>query len=156
MSVTNRRKIAGLRRFALGTAIIVALTACSPIIRKHGYVPVEEDLALVQVGVDTRETVVDVIGAPVATGLLEGGDYYYVASHFRHYGPLKKQEIQRDVVVVVFDAKGTVANVEHYGLEDGNVVTLSRRVTTSATADKTFLRQLLGNIGNIDAGQFIN
>lgn len=156
MSVIHRRKIAGLRRFVLGAALVTALVACSPIVRKHGYVPVEEDLALVQVGVDTRETVVDVIGAPVATGLLEAGDYYYVASHFRHYGPLKPQEIQRDIVVVVFDASGVVANVERYGLEDGNVVTLSRRVTTSATADKTFLRQLLGNLGNIDTGQFIN
>ena len=40
-------------------------------------------------------------------------------------------------------------------MEDGQVITLSRRVTASSVRDTTFLRQLMGNIGNISADQFI-
>jgi hypothetical protein len=44
--------------------------------------------------------------------------------------------------------------VERYGLEDGQVVLLSRRVTTDNTAGVGFLRQLFGNLGRIDPSQF--
>lgn len=155
MSIDYRRAAVVVRRTLLVVGLAFTLAACSAIIRKHGYVPVEEDIAKIQVGVDDRDTVLEAIGAPVTSGLLESSDYYYVASRFRHYGPLKPEEIDREVLVIVFGASGRVSNIERYSLEDGNVVTLSRRVTTSATADKTFLRQLMGNIGNVDAGQFL-
>ena len=50
---------------------------------------------------------------------------------------------------------GQVENVERFGLEDGQVVALNRRVTTSNTRGVGFLRQLFSNIGNIGAGQFL-
>ncbi|KPQ14077.1 MAG: hypothetical protein HLUCCO18_16175, partial [Rhodobacteraceae bacterium HLUCCO18] len=42
------------------------------------------------------------------------------------------------------------SNVERFGLEDGNVVALSRRVTDSNVQGIGFLRQLLGNLGRIN------
>ena len=42
-----------------------------------------------------------------------------------------------------------VSNIETFGLEKGQVVPLTRRVSDSAVTDKSFLRQLLGNIGRI-------
>ena len=36
-------------------------------------------------------------------------------------------------------------------LQDGRVVPLSRRVTDDAIADTSFLRQLMGSLGNFDA-----
>ena len=47
-------------------------------------------------------------------------------------------------------------NVERFGLENGQAVVLSRRVTDSNIKGLSFLRQLLGNIGNINAGQLLN
>jgi hypothetical protein len=48
-----------------------------------------------------------------------------------------------------------VTGVERFGLEDGQVVSLSRRVTDDNIRDTTFVRQLLGAIGNINAGSFL-
>ena len=45
------------------------------------------------------------------------------------------------------DQRGVVRNIEKFGLEDGYVIVLDRRVTDSSVQDKGFLRQLLGNIG---------
>jgi outer membrane protein assembly factor BamE (lipoprotein component of BamABCDE complex) len=81
---------------------------------------------------------------------LEDGGFYYVRSRVRTVGPSRPTEISRELVAVTFDTNGTVANVERYGLEDGQVVVLSRRVTDNGLNDISFIRQLLGNLGNFD------
>jgi hypothetical protein len=48
-----------------------------------------------------------------------------------------------------------VTNVSRYGLEDGEIVALTRRVTDGGTEEITFLQQLLGNIGRIDASDLL-
>lgn len=138
------------RRFALVAALGLSM-ACTPVIRNHGYVPIAEDLALISVGVDTRETVTAAIGPPSSGGVLNDSGFYYVASRFRHFGAFAPQETNREVVAISFDSEGFVSNIERFGLEDGQVVALSRRVTDSPVQNSTFLRQLLGNLGRFDA-----
>ncbi|GGH56302.1 outer membrane protein assembly factor BamE [Frigidibacter albus] len=135
---------------------IGALAACQPIYRSHGYVPSDSDLAMLVVGQDTRDTVGDFIGRPSSAGVLEDGGWYYVGSRWRELGLRKPQEISREVVAISFNEGGVVQNIERFGLEDGRVVTLSRRVTDSNIKGVTFLGQLLGSIGNVNAGQFLN
>jgi hypothetical protein len=45
-----------------------------------------------------------------------------------------------------------VSNIERFGLEDGKVVPLARRITDTAVTDKSLLRQLFGNIGKLGGG----
>ena len=137
------------RKLALVAALGLTV-ACSPVIRNHGYVPVEEDLALLSVGLDTRESVTAAIGPPSAGGVLNESGFYYVASRFRHFGVLAPRETNREIVAISFDDAGVVSNIERFGLEDGQVVALSRRVTDSPVQNSTFLRQLLGNLGRFD------
>jgi outer membrane protein assembly factor BamE (lipoprotein component of BamABCDE complex) len=133
----------------------LALGACSPQFRYHGYVPAESELAVVVVGQTTRDEVVSLVGAPTATGVINADAFYYVQSRFRDYGYRATEEVERQLVKISFAPSGVVANVERFGLEDGNVVALSRRVTDDNLRDTTFIRQLLGNVGQFDAGQFI-
>jgi outer membrane protein assembly factor BamE (lipoprotein component of BamABCDE complex) len=133
-----------------------ALAACQPIYRSHGYVPSDSDLAMLVVGQDTRDTVGDFIGRPSSSGVLEDGGWYYVGSRWVESGLRKPREINREVVAISFTGDGTVQNIERFGLEDGRVVTLSRRVTDSNIKGVTFLGQLLGSIGNVNAGDFID
>lgn len=142
------------RKLAL-TLAICTVAACTQQIRYHGFVPLPEDLSQIVVGTDTRETVVSKVGPPTAGGVLDGSGFYYVQSQFRHFGPLAPEEITREVLAITFTDDGTVANIERFGLEDGRVVVLSRRVTETGVRDSTFIRQLLGSIGRFDAGQFL-
>ena len=147
-----------LRRRALAAALLAPLSlavACTPIYRNHGYAPSETELAEVLVGVDTRDTVADVVGPPTAGGVLDGTGYYYVQSRFRTVGPFRPTEIDREVVAIYFDAEGVVENIERFGLEDGRVVVLNRRVTDDNVRNTTFIRQLMGSIGNVNAGDFL-
>lgn len=141
----------GLRLLAV--LVIAFLAACAPEYRNHGYIPREADLARIEVG-DNRQEVATLIGRPSVTGLLEDDAWFYVRSRYRDYAWRAPAEIDREVLVISFSGD-RVTNIERYGLRDGQVVTLSRRVTNQSTANVPFLRQIFGNVGNFNpAGLF--
>jgi len=140
---------------SLGVVFAVVLSGCVAQYRNHGYVPSEEALAQVVVGVDTKDTVSDVIGVPGTEGILDSSGWYYVRSQFRHMGAFEPKEVDRQVVAISFDSRGTVSNIERFGLEQGRVVVLSRRVTVANTKGTTFIKQLFGNLGQISADQLL-
>ena len=150
MNFTGRKT-----RAVLAGCVLLMSVGCTTLYRNHGYAPTDAELAEVLVGVDTRDTVFDIIGPPTAGGVTNGGGYFYVQSRFRLLGPLEPKEIDREVVAIQFDEAGVVANVERFGLENGNVVPLSRRVTQDNVRDTTFIRQLFGSIGQFNAGDFL-
>jgi len=123
--------------------------------RTHGYVPPQEDLDNVIVGVDTRDTVNDTLGVPTTFGAVKDGNYYYVRSQFKQLGMFKPEEISREVVSVSFDDKGVVRNIERFGLENGEVIVLEHRVTETSVPDLGFIRRLISTIGGPSASQFI-
>lgn len=127
--------------------LFLSAAACSPQFRNHGYVPLQEDLDQIVVGADTRESVAEKIGIPASSGVLTESGYYYVRMRTRALGPLAPKAIEREVVAISFASSGRVENVERFGLERGQVVPLSRRVTSSAVGNRSFIRQLLGNLG---------
>lgn len=119
----------GLRRAVMAAGLAVALGACAPQMRFHGFAPSDADLAQVQVGRDTRDTVLAQLGRPSMGGVLEGSDWFWVQSDWRHENWRAPVEVDRQVVAISFDRADRVANIERFGLRDGQVVPLSRRVT---------------------------
>lgn len=148
--------MAAIRGFLiLAFVAVLGVAACAPVYRNHGFVPPDEDLAQVVVGQTTIAELQGLIGRPSAQGLLTGSGWYYVGSRWQHYGPRKPEEISREVVAVSFDQGGTVSNVERFGLDRGRIVVLSRRVTEGSITEISLIRQILGNLGNFQAGDFI-
>ncbi|WBU51786.1 outer membrane protein assembly factor BamE [Paracoccus sp. SCSIO 75233] len=141
---------------SLLVVLALTVTACVPVYRHHGYIPPEEDLALVQVGQTSQVELEGMIGEPSAMGLLEGSGWYYVGSRWRYYGARRPAEINREVVAINFTPDGTVANIERFGLEQGRIVVLSRRVTDSNITSISVIRQILGNLGNFDASNIFD
>ncbi|WP_370253061.1 outer membrane protein assembly factor BamE [Nioella sp.] len=139
-------------RLVLAALLSLAITACSATFTNHGYVPPAEDLEMVLPGVDTRESVEESIGRPSASGLVEESTWYYVASRHRHYTYNAPEVVERQIVAISFDSRGTVENIRELTLEDGRVVRFSRRVTESNIREVTFLRQLISNLGIVDIG----
>lgn len=146
------------RRAGLGLtlAFVLVMAGCAPIIRNHGYAPTDVELAALTVGVDTRDTVAETVGRPSAQGLLNDEGWFYVQSRFQHYGPREPKEVDRQVVAISFDPNGTVTNIERFGLEQGRVVPLSRRVTDTNIKSFSFIRQLLSGIGRFNIGDFLD
>ena len=138
---------------ALGMGLgLLALSACTPLDDFHGYAPTDAQLAEIQVGRDTRDTVTLLIGSPSSSGVLTESVYYYVSMRKRAFLYRAEEVIEREVVAISFDDSGVVRNIERFGLEDGNIVALSRRVTDSNIEGLSLLQQLFGNVGSLDIG----
>ncbi|WP_431299728.1 outer membrane protein assembly factor BamE [Tabrizicola sp. BL-A-41-H6] len=146
-----RSVLTACRAQGLGLVVVALIAACSPVYRNHGYVPAEDELATVEVGVDTRDTVEQKIGRPSTSGLLNDEGWFYVQSRYKLVGPREPQEVDRQVLVVNFAENGTVSNIGRFGLEEGRVVELSRRVTETNIKGVSFIGQLLGSFGRLRA-----
>lgn len=136
----------------IAAAALLATSACVATYRNHGYMPPQEQLDEIVIGVDTRDSVAETIGSPSSAGLLDDSGYYYVRSRMRNLAFRATETVDREVLAITFNGNGTVANIERFGLEDGQVITLERRVTESSVVDRTFLRQLLGSFGRLRPG----
>ena len=147
---------AGKLKLLVAASTLVALSACSAQYRTHGYLPAEEDLQQIVPGIDTKASVEDVIGVPNAAGVLSGSGYYYIESEIRHFAYQKPKVVERTIVAITFDQDDVVRNVATYGLEDGRVVTINRRVTQTSDGDIGFIRKLFGNIGGISASDLLS
>ncbi|TYO91580.1 outer membrane protein assembly factor BamE domain-containing protein [Oceanicella actignis] len=132
-------------------ALALAAAGCTPIVTTHGYAPAPEQLAQIQPGVDTPQTVARKIGRPLTGGVLRDDAWYYASSRFETVGAYPPRVTDRRVVVVRFGPDGFVQGVETYGLEDGRVINLVTRTTPTYGRELTVLQQLFGNLGNVGA-----
>ena len=149
-------RIGSVLRIGLSVLACTLIAGCASQYRTHGYVPSEEDLQQIVLGVDTKATVEELVGVPSTAGVLRDSGFYYVESEVRHFAWRRPEVIDREVLSITFDSAGVVQNIERYGLEDGKVVPLARRITRSGDGEIGFIRKLFGNIGGINAADFFN
>lgn len=149
MAIPGRHAMAAL-------AAVLVLGACTAQYRSHGYTPSEDELQQIVPGVDTRATVEDVIGVPTTSGVLNEGGFYYIESEVRHFAWQAPEVVDRQILAITFDDVGVVDNIVRYGLEDGQVVPLSRRITQTTDGEISFIRKLFGNIGRLSLGDLTN
>lgn len=143
------------RHFAIGVAALV-LAGCATLENSRGYVPDDALLEEVMVGLDTKTTVRRIVGPPGASGVVARDSWYYVQSDYETFAFRAPVEVDREVLAISFDDQDRVANIERFGLEDGRVVVLSRRVTTSNTQGVGLIRQLFTNLGNFGPDQLLD
>ena len=134
---------------------ILALGACAAQFRNHGYVPTDSDLAQITVGVDTRASVEDLVGAPAMSGMMTESASYYVQSRVRQFAYRAPEVVEREVLAISYDSAGVVTNIERFGLEDGQIVPISRRITGTSGTSESILRRLIGNLGAFRASDFL-
>lgn len=135
---------------AAAVGLFLALAACSPVFQNHGYLPTERELAQVQIGA-TREEAQEILGRPSAEGMLNADAWYYVQGRWKMTGINAPREVEREVVAVSFSPEGRVTNIERFGMDRGQVVLLSRRVTEPNVKGASALSQIFGNIGQMNA-----
>lgn len=148
--------VSGTVRKLVLVAGVVAMTACTQMDRFHGFVPPQDELDTIQIGVTTKDEIIADMGRPVADRALQNNTIYYAESHFRLFGPFAPRLVDRQVLAIDFDANDRVRNISRYTMEDGRVIVLDRRVTEDGIADVSFLSQVFGSFGRLDAGTFLD
>ena len=132
--------------FSLLTCLFIS---CTTNIKNHGYIPSKSDLDTLVIGKDNKESVSKKIGLPATAGL--EGSFYYVRSTFNAPGFRSAQLIDRTVVLLSFDKRNLLRNIETFSVDKKTVVRLDYRVTETGLENKNILRQIIGSISGPSA-----
>ena len=125
------------------------LLSCTTNIKNHGYIPSKSDLETLVIGKDTKQSIAKKIGLPATAGL--EGAYYYVRSTFNAPGFKSAQLVDRKVVVLSFDQRSKLKNIETFSVDKGNFVRLDYRITETGLDNKNILQQIIGSISGPSA-----
>ena len=131
--------------------LFFVLVSCTAIYRNHGYTPSDVSLSKILIGIDTPTSIQEALGSPTISDLTENNSIYFISSRWKHYGISQPKPILRQIVAIKFDTSNLLANVSRYELSDGKVVVISRRVTAGGAKEISFIKQLMGNVGRLDA-----
>ena len=148
----NKSRV-GLSLVLLGALILVS--ACTTLSRDFGYAPSESQLAEIVVGIDGKVRVEELVGSPLSESLRGTEVWYYTAYRQETFAFKEPVITERQIVAISFDQNETVRNIERFALQDGRVVTLTRRVTEDAVPSVGLIRQIFGNIGGFSAEQIV-
>jgi outer membrane protein assembly factor BamE (lipoprotein component of BamABCDE complex) len=135
-------KIAALALIAAATA------ACNPMRDTHGFTAVSPDQLGVEVGVDTKSTVLARLGTPSTQSAFDQTAWYYITTIQERYAFYTPRTVAREVTVVKFDESGTVSEVERFGMDKGRVISYADQRTPTRGRELGIVEQIFGNIGN--------
>ncbi len=136
----------------LGLSVLL-LNGCAKDIEARGNLPRPEVLSQLAPGEQTRQDVQAMLGTPAATSIFDDERWYYISAHTTQYAFYPNHELDRTIFALSFDNRGILADVRRYDLEDGQPVQVSGRETPTKGREYSFIEQLVGNIGRVDAGK---
>ena len=134
---------------SLGAGALVS--GCAPLRSHQGYV-VDADLVnSVQPGVDTRQSVQQVLGKPTLQSQFGGSDWYYLARDSRNYGFQVPHARSQITVQISFNDAGVVSQIRRGGIAQVASVGPYGKTTPTLGRQRGFFQDLFGNIGTVGA-----
>ncbi len=150
----------GTRALAFSAAFVMAasLVACTARIDTQGYIPDDDLIAQVQVGVDNADRVAERLGTPSSSRIFSVDrsiTWYYIMRRTKTESFFDEEVLEQRVLAVEFDESGVVSSLRNYSLADGRQIEPVERVTATRGKKIGLLEQLFGNLGRFgsqDAG----
>jgi len=152
----NRRKdvpFSRMARTATGVFLLAfAVSACSAQLNSHGNIPDQEIIDSIRIGKSNRAQISGMLGTPSARATFDQEAWYYVGTRTSKFAFMKKEILERKVLVIRFNKQGIVQKVERLDKQDGRELQVVDRKTPTRGKELTILEQLLGNVGRFGGG----
>ncbi len=133
----------------IGT-IGLSVSSCSVSrLATRGNLPDPDRIAQIKPGEQTREDVAQILGSPSNIGSFGDHTWYYISEQTETTAFLEPKVTGRNVLVVSFDEKGRVAEVDTIGLDKGKSVEPVERITRTTGKTIGVFEQMLGNFGKV-------
>ncbi|MCF3936360.1 outer membrane protein assembly factor BamE [Acuticoccus sp. M5D2P5] len=146
----SARFVIEVMRLSTAAALVVAISACSPVSESftRGQKITPDQLEQVPVG-SSREQVLLALGTPTSTGLTGGEVFYYISQTSARSVAFQRPSVRdRRILAVYLDQDGDVTEIAEYGLKDGKVFDYLSRKTRTSGSDLAFVTQVLGGLMN--------
>ena len=126
-----------------------AWLAPAPVLR--GNKIAEEQLKELVPGTSTKADVTALVGSPTAHATFDDNTWIYISELTQIRVGRTLGELDQKVVVMTFDEKGVLQDIQNRTKGDELPVTMVDRTTPSPGTEANFFQQLLGNIGKFNA-----
>jgi outer membrane protein assembly factor BamE (lipoprotein component of BamABCDE complex) len=136
-------------------ACCLLVSACSwlappPTLRGNKIDP--DQLKELTPGTSTKADVTAVIGSPTATATFDDNKWLYISEVTQPRIGRTLGELDQKVIVMTFDDKGVLRQIQDRNADDALPVAVIARTTPSPGTEASFMQQLLGNIGRFVPG----
>jgi outer membrane protein assembly factor BamE (lipoprotein component of BamABCDE complex) len=135
------------RTVPLALAAALLLGACETYGDLRGFAPAPGTVDKLEVGSQSREDVVRLVGSPSSVATFNPNIWYYISEKQENWGPSRPWISEQNVIQITFNEQGRVANIKYYDLKDAQNVTMVARITPTSGKELTVLEQILGNVG---------
>ena len=135
---------------AVGLALALGSGACTARIDQRGNKPDEDQVVLINPGVDDKNRVAELIGTPSVISTFNDRTWYYISKRTETVAFLDPETVDQEVLAISFDDSGVVDNMRIYGPEDGRTIAYVDRTTPTEGNELTLIQQLLGNLGRFN------
>jgi len=125
----------------------IALGGCDNIVDQRGFAPTPGSVEKLEVGTQSREDVVRLIGSPSAVATFNPNVWYYISQTQESFAFLKPKVTAQKVMQVTFNDSGRIEGIKNYDLQDAQDITMVARTTPTSGKELTILEQILGNVG---------
>lgn len=132
--------------------LALALAACTPRYDTRGHVATPGSIEKLEVGKQTRDDVIKLLGSPSTTATFDDETWYYITQKTETVAFYAPETIDQHVMALKFDKAGVLKDVRNYTLQDGKAIDMVERKTPTAGKELTVIEQLFGNIGRFSGG----
>jgi outer membrane protein assembly factor BamE (lipoprotein component of BamABCDE complex) len=125
----------------------LALASCENVIDQRGFAATPGSVEKLEVGTQSREDVIRLIGTPTSVATFNPNVWYYISQKQETFAFFQPEITEQTVLQLTFNDAGRLTTLKNYDLKDAQDVTMVSRVTPTAGKELTILEQLLGNVG---------
>ena len=141
------RRTVPLVLFSSALSVSLALGGCDAIVDQRGFAPTPGSVEKLEIGTQSREDVIRLIGTPSSVGTFNPNTWYYISQRQEAYAFFKPQTLDQKVIQLGFNEAGRLQSIKNYVLADGKDIDMVSRITPTAGKELTVLEQVLGNVG---------
>src|SRR5262245_19274947 len=106
--MTGRLRYHGLALAGIGAALALAVAACTPRIDQRGNKPDEEQVVLINPGVDDKTRVAELIGTPSTISTFDDRTWYYISKRTETTAFFDPDVVDQEILAISFDEQGIV------------------------------------------------
>jgi outer membrane protein assembly factor BamE (lipoprotein component of BamABCDE complex) len=128
-------------------AVVAALAGCEQIADLRGFAPTPGSVEKLEIGAQSREDVVRLIGSPSSVATFNPNVWYYITQKQETWAFMKPVMLEQNVMQLNFNDAGRLTAIKRYELADGRDIAMVSRITPTAGKELTILEQILGNVG---------
>ena len=128
-------------------ALPLVVTGCDTIVDQRGFAATPGSVEKLEIGAQSREDVVRLIGSPSAVATFNPNVWYYISQKQEYYAFLNPTMLEQNVMQLSFNETGRLETIKKYDLADSKDIDMVSRITPTAGKGMTILEQILGNVG---------